>query len=74
MRLFHIHSFKIIDLFFEQPTGSEGLYIDYKILKCCCGKTKTVLTRFYVSEKVRIPFASNADMSYIGLGTKIDLI
>lgn len=73
MRL-HIHRWKTTDYLFEQPTGAEDIFMDIKIRKCRCGKTKQVLINMYYADRARISIYSNPDISYVGLVNKISLI
>ena len=71
---FHIHRFKTKDVLFEQPTDVQGVYCDYRIKKCRCGEIKRVFDRIYYADKMRFPFHSNPDISFLGLGNKRDII
>ena len=84
MKPFHIHRFKIKDIFLEQPVldiygkhltfADRLLYYDYIVKKCRCGKEKKELINIYSADTARISLYSNPDITYNGLVNKISLI
>lgn len=73
MRLFHIHRFKVTDLHFEHEVTYFGhpAYVDYKTLKCKCGKQKHVITNAYTAKKRMMPL--NNDLECLQLVNKVSL-
>lgn len=73
MKLFHIHRFKVVDLHFEHPCTFFGkpAYLDYKTLKCKCGKEKHVIMNTYFAEKKMMPL--NNDLQSLQLVNKIEI-
>ena len=61
MKKLHIHRFKRVGLYLEQPVmtieakqvaiENQRAYWDLEIKKCRCGKEKKVLHNFYVADR-----------------------
>lgn len=68
----HIHTYKTVDLFFEQSTEYNDVYCDYIIKRCRCGKQKRIFTSIYYADKIRQYLGRG--LSYMGLGNKKSLI
>lgn len=70
MKPFHIHRFKIKDIFLEQPVldiygkhltfADRLLYYDYIVKKCRCGKEKKVLefNKMYTGTNAFVPIGN----------------
>jgi len=69
-RFFHIHRWKLIGLYYEQPskeifldaeryTECDRLYVDYRIEKCRCGKISNPISSIYTADKVMKPISSS---------------
>ena len=73
MKPFHIHRFKVVDLHFEHPVTYFGnpAYVDYKTLKCKCGKQKHVIMNAYVAEKRMLSL--NNDLECLQIVNKISI-
>jgi hypothetical protein len=71
---FHIHNYKPIHWYLEQPATYRGfdVYCDFKILKCRCGKQKKNYINIYTAQLMRIGIGSG--LSVLSLENKVSII
>lgn len=72
-RFFHIHRWKLIGLYYEQPAKEifsdteryaecDRLYVNYRIEKCRCGEISNPISSIYTADKVMKSINSSLQM------------